>query len=253
MATGFIHMLPEIHNGIHEQGLDEKVPLGELVCCIGFFLIYFVEELVHIYSDRYTGRQNQTSDSVPAEGNGAIENSDASISPNDVKNADAKAGHGHSHSHPPMQASLEGFIIVLGLSLHSVFEGMAIGLESDPHDVWMLFAAVASHKLVIAFCIGLEMSVTGISLALHTCYMLTFCSATPLGIGIGMIFTDNDTEKQVSLVLQALAAGTMIYVAFFEVIARERSKSVNKLLQLVAIVFGYGVMLTLDTLLNDGD
>lgn len=65
-----------------------------------------------------------------------------------------------------------------------------------------------------------------------------------------MIFTDNDTEKQVSLVLQALAAGTMIYVAFFEVIARERSKSVNKLLQLVAIVFGYGVMLTLDTLRN---
>lgn len=43
-----------------------------------------------------------------SEGNGAIENSDASISPNDVRNADAKAGHGHSHSQPPMQASLEG-------------------------------------------------------------------------------------------------------------------------------------------------
>ena len=76
---------------------------------------------------------------------------------------------------------LEGFIIVMGLSIHSIFEGMAIGLGDSASDVWKLLAAVASHKLVISFCIGLEMSVTGISLAMHSCYMLVFCIATPLG------------------------------------------------------------------------
>lgn len=65
-----------------------------------------------------------------------------------------------------------------------------------------------------------------------------------------MIFTEDETEKQISVILQALAAGTMLYVAFFEVIARERTKSVNKLVQLATIVFGYGLMLALDTLRN---
>ena len=72
-----------------------------------------------------------------------------------------------------------------------------------------------------------------------------------VGIGIGWIFaSDDDTEQKVALILQALSAGTMIYVAFFEVIARERTKPANKLLQLAAIFLGYAVMFGLDTLRN---
>ena len=32
------------------------------------------------------------------------------------------------------------FIIVLALSLHAVFEGLAIGLEPHSADIWILFA-----------------------------------------------------------------------------------------------------------------
>lgn len=54
--------------------------------------------------------------------------------------------YGHGHSHLPSQmmdehddfviSSLRGLLIVLGLSVHELFEGLAIGLESSTSYVW---------------------------------------------------------------------------------------------------------------------
>ena len=35
---------------------------------------------------------------------------------------------------------LRDFLAVLALSIHSIFEGLAIGLELRSEDVWLLFA-----------------------------------------------------------------------------------------------------------------
>ena len=57
---------------------------------------------------------------------------------------------------------LREFFTVLALSLHAVFEGLAVGLEDTTAGVWTLFAAIASHKFVISFCMGVELvSVSG--------------------------------------------------------------------------------------------
>ena len=52
---------------------------------------------------------------------------------------------------------LREFFTVLALSLHAVFEGLAVGLEDTTAGVWTLFAAIASHKFVISFCMGVEL------------------------------------------------------------------------------------------------
>jgi zinc transporter ZupT len=38
------------------------------------------------------------------------------------------------------KSSLRDFFTVLALSFHAVFEGLAVGLETDSKDVWLLFA-----------------------------------------------------------------------------------------------------------------
>ena len=40
------------------------------------------------------------------------------------------------------KSSLRDFFTVLALSLHAVFEGLAVGLEDETKDVWMLFAGM---------------------------------------------------------------------------------------------------------------
>ena len=41
---------------------------------------------------------------------------------------------------PITKSSLRDFLTVLALSLHAVFEGLAVGLEDEIHGVWILFA-----------------------------------------------------------------------------------------------------------------
>ena len=43
-------------------------------------------------------------------------------------------------SSPYTKSSLRDFFTVLALSFHAVFEGLAVGLETESKDVWLLFA-----------------------------------------------------------------------------------------------------------------
>ena len=45
---------------------------------------------------------------------------------------------------PYTKSSLRDFFTVLALSFHAVFEGLAVGLENDSKDVWLLFAGKLS-------------------------------------------------------------------------------------------------------------
>ena len=109
---------------------------------------------------------------------------------------------------------------VMALSFHALFEGLAIGLETDTTDIWIMFAgnkslrflwlgenlklcslsrslslhsflyyilAIATHKYVIIFCVGLELYNAGTQVRLYIVYMLIYALMSPLGIGMGIV------------------------------------------------------------------
>jgi zinc transporter 1/2/3 len=106
---------------------------------------------------------------------------------------------------------------------HLYLQGMAVGLQQNVADVWYLFYAIAAHKFVIAFCVGLELISGGTKLVLTVVYMITFAMVTPLGIGIGIIVTEGIGPPNslahlwTVTVLQGMAGGTILYVTFCEV------------------------------------
>jgi len=121
---------------------------------------------------------------------------------------------------------LTSFVVVLALSIHSVFEGMAIGLEEKESGVWKLFIAVAIHATAIIFCIGTEMIADNTKTSLIVTYMVVLSLVTPLGIIIGIIVTEHmeqaSGEHVLAIgVLQGLAAGSLLYITFCEVLTRE--------------------------------
>ncbi|KAH8418445.1 hypothetical protein KR009_004272 [Drosophila setifemur] len=171
-------------------------------------------------------------------------------------------GHGLGHSHLPVIAddasdgdmltsSLRGLFIVSALSLHELFEGMAIGLESSASSVWFMFGAVSAHKLVLAFCVGVELIVARTRLTLAVLYVLTFAVVSPLGIGIGILIKHSQETSGPSLasaILQGFACGTLIYVVFFEILSKNRSG----LRAYLALFVGFCVMFGLQQL-TSGD
>ena len=48
--------------------------------------------------------------------------------------------------------------LLLALTVHAVLEGLAVGLQKATSEVFLLVGAVASHKFVVGFCLGLELA-----------------------------------------------------------------------------------------------
>ena len=75
---------------------------------------------------------------------------------------------------------------------------------------------------------------------------------SPVGVGIGLAIIGNithETSYYMSVaVLQALAGGTILYVVAFEILERERSKSISGLVQLCFVIVGFATMMTVELL-----
>ncbi|XP_071443024.1 zinc transporter ZIP1-like [Hetaerina americana] len=341
LCTTFLHLQPEVREGVEALQESGQLPelsgihLSELLLCLGFFLVYLAEELVHAVLDsrheeeeaaalhrtvslrrcaRHEGpttiprvtlgnraggapstthSSSSSSSAGPADGasstqilflrssssyldvktvSGPLDAAEARMTPAPPAMA-APVGdqhHPHHHHHhrshvsydtlraDSVAASLKGLLAVLALSFHAVFEGLAVGLESSAASVWVLCGAIAAHKFVIAFCVGVELVSARTRPALLVAYVATFAMVTPLGIGAGIAVTaaesgaaEGMSSSVVAVVLQGMAAGTLLYVVFFEVLQRERAGSHAAsagLCHLLAILLGFGLMLGLQIL-----
>lgn len=129
----------------------------------------------------------------------------------------------------------------MALSVHELFEGLAVGLEHEVANVWYMFGSVAAHKVVIAFCIGVELLVHKTKTWLLIIYVFIYAIVSPLGIGAGIWLSNGGEEDGyliASVILQGLASGTLLYVIFFEILAKHK----EGIVQYVAVVIGYFLM-----------
>lgn len=207
LFTTFIHLQPEVREifaSLEEQDyiphIGKGIPLSEFVFCLGFFFVYFIEELVHVCLDRKihnnalhrslsVRRCSQKEMSIPRvtltkfdDGNiSYISTSNKDLLNSQTTVNSEKHPHDHHHIDETIKNSLGGFLAVLALSFHAVFEGLAVGLESSVEKVWYLFAAIATHKLVIGFCVGFELVTSKTKTLLVFLYIGTFAIVTPLG------------------------------------------------------------------------
>ncbi|XP_053613690.1 zinc transporter ZIP1 [Plodia interpunctella] len=281
LSTTFMHLIPEIQENVEYLqrlgSLNEfDFSLTPLLTCSGFFIMYLVEELVHMYI-HHRERKNGTASplvrnlsvrrsrasSTDHSGEKSVTNSTADlIDPNSIKKSkdpeqDLPHSHNHDgghHSHMPVAnvgddvtSALRGLLIVLALSIHELFEGLAVGLESSTSHVWYMLGAVSAHKLVIAFCIGVELIATRTKTWLSVVYITTFAIVSPLGIGIGLALVGGGGATAAgiySVVLQGLASGTLLYVIFFEIWKGDRTG----ILQFIASIVGFLIMFGLQLL-----
>jgi len=247
LTTALTHMLPEVnlflqYNIQQGQLIDKGWPLAEIWVLCGFFMVYFVEEVTHILMRRCNAAsKHEKPEKGVVEGNIMLE-----------------SGHGHSHAIPQagtgdsgFEAALRGFLVVLAISLHAVFEGIAMGLTDNPKSVWLLFIAISAHKYVISFCISMQFVTSGLPPLLSIIYFSTFALISPVGAGIGILISETvkseaETQTVAVTVLQGLATGTLLYVVFFEVIEKERLKGTTGMVQVTFVLLGFVCMLGME-------
>ena len=136
------------------------------------------------------------------------------------------------------------FVLLIGLGLHSVFEGLALGLEKEDSKVEIFALAILLHKGAAGMSLGISMGRTFPDEKRFVLFMLTlFAIFTPLGVILGMILSDGN--EMVEIICSSLAAGSFLYIACSEVIVEEFSISQNRFLKLFFFILGIGIITSL--------
>lgn len=143
-------------------------------------------------------------------------------------------------------SKLRSLLLLGALSLHSVFEGLALGIHNKPDEVWTLFLAVVIHKSILAFSLGVNFLKTGMGKGAMFRSLILFSLMAPVGITIGIVITEEfSTGFSHSIangILQGLATGTFLYITFFEVLPHEINTPQNRLLKVFSIIVGFAII-----------
>ncbi|CAH2269410.1 zinc transporter ZIP3 [Pararge aegeria] len=255
LSTSLTHMLPEAR---------EKLPeYTEVLLCIGFFLVYVVDEIVHFFygvSQHPFQRHERVQRSY-----GTVEQTLLERRDNDSEMRERCCGDtGNprmchvSHTEPCNKSSSGVIGLLCALFVHSLLEGLAIGLQESASQVLLLLGAVASHKYVVGFCLGAELCASSPGrLCAHIICVSLFSGGSVAGIAIGAAIENvNSLKDSIAVpIMQALAAGTLLYVTVSEVLPRERARWHERkrgagMAQFVAVALGFAVMYLLTMYLD---
>ncbi|XP_017772306.1 PREDICTED: zinc transporter ZIP3-like [Nicrophorus vespilloides] len=260
-ATCFLHMIPEVYESTIELKkfglINSQYPFSQLIVSLGFFLIYFIEELGQYFISRLPeepceSKNNQVAPEVTVVEDLAIEKElDITLEKSKEfeqveeldKLIDSKA--------MTQQQIIRGILIVLALSLHAFFEGLAIGLQTSISNIWYLFLAISIHSATILFCIGLELLLANTKIRTIIVHVSILSITSPLGVFFGLLITlnaDMNTKAKTIwvMLIEGLSAGTILYITFFEVLNREKERRVYRMSRACFIILGFGLMACLE-------
>ncbi|CAD5115919.1 unnamed protein product [Dimorphilus gyrociliatus] len=243
-------MAPEVRELLEEQLLDKHnidYPIPEVIMGGGFFFVLFLEKFVHvIYFRSQKNKQvssiEQSQQDVEKEPNGSM------VMTTHGQENHTDVTHDHTHAVQPAHSHVHfrSILFLLALSLHCVFEGIAVGLKKTEKGVWTMMAAICAHEIVVSFCLGLNLYKTyKDNIKRFVLCGIIYSIDSPIGVAIGTIITSTggnpDKVDLINGILQGIAAGTFIYVTFFEILYGNLNHD-TPLVMLLAMLVGFGVM-----------
>ncbi|OXB69622.1 UNVERIFIED_CONTAM: hypothetical protein H355_000137 [Colinus virginianus] len=248
LATCFNALLPAVRGKLDEvlkQGnVTTDYPVAETIMMLGFFVTVFVEQLVLTFQ-----KEKPSFIDLETFNAGSDVGSDSEYESPFITSPRGSAEHGrHSHGlniHELSRSSpLRLLGLVFALCTHSIFEGLALGLQEEGSRVVSLFLGVAIHETLVAVALGISMAKASLPLRDAAKLAVAVSLMIPLGISIGMGIesTQSAAGSVTSLLLQGVAGGTFLFITFFEILAKELEDKSNRLLKVLFLVLGYAAL-----------
>ncbi|ELR52952.1 hypothetical protein E5288_WYG020076 [Bos mutus] len=246
LGAGFMHMTAEalegikseiqnlvIQNRTKSEGHSDddadsaymEYPYGELIISLGFFLVFLLESLAL--------------QCCP----GTAET--PKVQEQELGTAHELAPHSHGPLPSPSGGPFRALILLLSLSFHSVFEGLAVGLQLTVASTVQLCLAVLAHKGIVVFGVGLRLVQVGTKSRWAVLSILSLALMSPLGLAIGLAVPQGDSKAGQGLaqsVLEGMAAGTFLYVTFLEILPRELASPEAPLAKWSCVAAGFAFM-----------
>jgi len=274
---------------------DLPLPYLEIAICVGFFSIYLAEVVMHSFLDRKhepkakktsnlkdrtadNGLNNNKFESQSTVNNGSSRDEEefderSAIIRDDLAVLRQNRTPSHRSDEPVvividhecddvqeiedrlLTRFLHGLVIIASFSIHSIFDGISIGVRSDRDEIWTIFIAIASHKLMIALIISVELYEKCRNFLLVVIHMILFSIMSPIGIWCVMLaeqtLDTHSEENPIVILLSALASGTILYIVFFEILQKNRVSKLQPIVQFIAMFIGFGLMFMITISLSE--
>uniref|UniRef100_A0A158QIH9 Zinc/iron permease n=1 Tax=Rodentolepis nana TaxID=102285 RepID=A0A158QIH9_RODNA len=244
LFIGLMDLFPDVNDAIEialsALKINTHYPFAALFTLFGFFMVLTIEQGAHVCHRKHR--------SIPT--------SDA-----DAPHNHHEHGGGHSHHNEIISEAAIGtstfqvMLLLISLSVHSVFEGLAVGLQRSVSEVVALFSALLLHKLIMAASIGFSLAtshqqqVGGIARS-QWMGALFFSLASPIGVLIGWPLIAQRSSPALLMaiaVLQGLACGTFFFVVFCEMLPREFGENEkvgikDRFGKIVSLILGFALI-----------
>ncbi|KAK3728066.1 hypothetical protein RRG08_022117 [Elysia crispata] len=280
LATCMLDLLPSVRHNLIKVFFSMSVytgfPLAEFVMIFGLFIILIVEQIVLTFKEAHPGGQDDGTNNIrrpllpKAEPDDftrshesenslgglsdepCVQESQEDFPYEETEQLENRKGStsGPQKTHSPLRALL----LVCALALHSVFEGLSVGLQQKISDVLGVFAALVLHKSILSFSLGMNLIQSRITRKSAIKSIFVFSIASPLGIAIGIGITDLWNSLSSGLVhgvLQGVASGTFLYIIFFEILPKEFNDGHDRLLKILFLIIGYSAVTAILFLSDD--
>jgi len=235
-----------------EYGVEVTFPVAPCSVVFGFGLILIIEQAVLHFQEQvevvreFREERQPLMPSTPGHNHRGRRTGSVVQGVSDEVHHDGDGHTDHQHmNHGAFQhSSLRSILLLIALSFHSVFEGLAIGLQTDSREMLAIFMAVMMHKAVMAFSLGLNIAQSSLSVRAFVFSSITFSLSSPLGvaIGIGLSGLPPSISQQIcNGVLQGIAGGTFLYITFFEVLPHELNIPSKRLWKVFFVILGFAV------------
>ncbi|XP_066577535.1 zinc transporter ZIP3 [Amia ocellicauda] len=255
LATCLLDLVPDYLSGINEVfdtlQITLEFPLPEFIMAMGFFLVLVMEQIVLAFKDQSGGsleeRRALLVESSIQGGRGLAHAH--GIGRAGAEGAEDEVGPGgegvHLHVDFNSHSVIRSCILVFSLSLHSVFEGLAVGLQQERDKVLEICVALLIHKSVIAFSLALKLTQGRLRRGVVAGCLLLFSIMSPLGIGLGTALTATAATPEHRLArasLEGIAAGTFIYITFMEILPHELGAPQHRIPKVALLLTGFAVV-----------
>ncbi|KHJ88683.1 hypothetical protein OESDEN_11521, partial [Oesophagostomum dentatum] len=185
------------------SGTDFEFPFPQFCTCIGFFLVYLIEEIcMKVFSMKHEHHlEHHVQKAVPPSHKDLnLRNTQALLGLKDNEELTRNGCQTHRFSlvmeetaNYAVAESSEGTLLksltfAVAMSFHSILEGFALGVQDTTARIVTLFVSLILHKGVEAFSVGLQISKGNSNkIKAVVATILVYALMTPIGSGLGTL------------------------------------------------------------------
>lgn len=144
-------------------------------------------------------------------------------------------------------SQITGILLTVVLSIHSIIEGAALGINMTISGAFVIFVAIIAHKSLASFALIVSLRRANFHQKHIMIMLLIFSLMTPIGIFMASFIghaLENDAGVYAESILNAITAGTFLYIGTLDTVGKQLKpqRLIERLREFSAFMVGLVLM-----------